>query len=88
MSNSIIIVYGTEWCKDCHRVKEVLRRYGLNYIWIDIDSNPSSESFVINYNHGKRIVPTIIFPDGSVLIEPTNACLTEKLRELNLVAFD
>ena len=30
-------------------------------------------------NHGKRIIPTILFPDGSFLVEPTNAELARKL---------
>ena len=33
-------------------------------------------------NNGKQIVPTIVFDDGTVLVEPTNAELAEKL-EIN-----
>ena len=30
-------------------------------------------------NNGKQIIPTIVFPDGSVLVEPSNAELADKL---------
>jgi thioredoxin reductase (NADPH) len=36
-------------------------------------------ALVESINRGKRIIPTIIFPDGDILVEPTNAQLAEKL---------
>lgn len=36
-------------------------------------------ALVEQINHGKRIIPTILFPDGSILVEPSNAQLAEKL---------
>ncbi|MFC1879812.1 FAD-dependent oxidoreductase, partial [Chloroflexota bacterium] len=34
---------------------------------------------VLEVNAGKRIIPTIVFPDGSFLVEPSNAELAKKL---------
>jgi mycoredoxin len=36
-------------------------------------------------NGGYKSVPTIVFPDGSVLVEPSNAALEKKLGEDGLV---
>lgn len=36
-------------------------------------------AFVEQTNKGMRSIPTIVFPDGSVLVEPSNAELAEKL---------
>lgn len=73
-----IVMYSTSWCPDCHRAKYLLENYGVSYIDVDIDENEAGEAFVRLVNRGSRTVPTIIFPDGSILVEPTNQMLAEK----------
>jgi thioredoxin reductase (NADPH) len=51
----------------------------IHYEWIDIDENPEAIKIVQEINNGKQIIPTIIFDDGSILVEPTNAELAQKL---------
>lgn len=46
---------------------------------IDIEQDPKAMAFVEKVNHGKRVIPTIVFPDGSILAEPSNAELAQKL---------
>ncbi|GAB4558930.1 MAG: thioredoxin-disulfide reductase [Anaerolineales bacterium] len=46
---------------------------------MDVDADPEAMAFVEQVNKGMRSIPTIIFPDGSVLVEPSNAQLAEKL---------
>jgi thioredoxin reductase (NADPH) len=79
MSQAEITVYGTYWCPDCRRSKQFLGEHQIPYIWINIDEDQSAEQFVIEKNAGKRIIPTIVFDDGSFLVEPTNAELAAKL---------
>jgi mycoredoxin len=74
-----IVVYSTSWCSDCRRARTVLDRLGVRYRWIDVDDDESAAETVIRINRGLRTVPTILFPDGSVLTEPTDAELTAKL---------
>jgi len=80
--SSDITVYGTTWCRDCHLAKAVLKLHGVRYNWVDIDQNPSAVEVVLRLNGGYRTVPTIAFPDGRVLVEPTRAELEAALREL------
>ena len=75
----VIEVYGTEWCGDCKRAKKVLDERDINYNWTDIDKDPKLMEYVKQLNNGKSIVPTIVFPDGSILVEPNNVQLIEKL---------
>ena len=75
----VIEVYGTEWCGDCKRAKKVLDERDVDYNWTDIDKEPKLMEYVKQLNNGKRIVPTIVFPDGSILVEPSNVQLIEKL---------
>jgi glutaredoxin-like protein len=76
---SEIKIYGTRWCGDCRRALRILNEYKINYLWIDIDKDPQGENFVKSANKGYRSVPTILFPDGSMLVEPSNIVLKEKL---------
>jgi mycoredoxin len=77
-----IKVYGTTWCPDCVRAKQVLGRLKIPYTWIDISDDPEAIEYVVKVNHGNRSVPTIVFPDGSVLVEPSNAALEKKLASI------
>jgi mycoredoxin len=74
-----IIIYSTNWCSDCYRAKYLLDEYGIPYVNIDIEENPEALIFVLQINNGKRIIPTIVFPDKTVLVEPSNALLAEKV---------
>jgi mycoredoxin len=78
-----IKVYGTRWCPDCRRAKQVLDRRNIAFAWIDVDGDAEAMSYVQSVNGGYRSVPTIVFPDGSVLVEPANAELERKLAELS-----
>ena len=74
-----IILYGAHWCPDCRQSKQFLGENQIPYEWVDIEKNKAGENFVVEKNNGKRIIPTIVFPDGSFLVEPSNAELATKL---------
>lgn len=74
-----ILIYSTTWCSDCKRAKKFFGEQRIPYINIDIEENPEHVAVVEKINNGMRIVPTIVFPDGSILSEPSNAQLAEKL---------
>ena len=80
MIESKIIIYGTFWCGDCRRAKRIFDKYSIEYIWINIDIDSEGEKIVRELNSGPRIIPVIIFPDGTHLIEPSNQDLIEKLK--------
>lgn len=74
-----ITIFGAYWCPDCTRSKQFLGEHQIPYNWVDIEEDPEGEAQVVAINGGKRIIPTIEFGDGSVLVEPSNAQLAEKL---------
>lgn len=86
MPNSIIIVYATNWCGDCLRTRKVLKDLNIEHEWINIDRNEQAEQFVLQHNHGMRSVPTIVFPDGTILVEPKSTQLVNKLYALGLTS--
>lgn len=74
-----ILVYGSSWCPDCRAAKKFLADQRIAYGWHDIESEPEGVKVVQDRNDGKNIIPTVIFPDGTHLSEPTNEALAEKL---------
>jgi thioredoxin reductase (NADPH) len=74
-----IVVYGTTWCPDCKRSKQFLGDQRIHFHWVDIERDPEGMAYVEQVNKGQRIIPTIVFTDGSTLAEPTNAALAAKL---------
>jgi len=81
-SDVTIFVYGTSWCGDCHRARQVLDAEKASYTWVDIEDMPGAAAIVMHINGGNRSVPTILFPDGSVLVEPSSRELRTKLADL------
>lgn len=79
MTEATITVYGAYWCPDCRRSKQFLGEHQIPYNWINIEEDKAAEAYVIEINGGKRIIPTIVFDDGSFLVEPSNAQLAAKL---------
>ncbi len=77
--NKSIVVYSTTWCPDCKRAKKFFGEQRVPYINIDIEEDGPALEFVQAINGGMRIVPTIVFPDGDILVEPSNAELAAKL---------
>ncbi|MEZ4673650.1 MAG: glutaredoxin domain-containing protein [Caldilineaceae bacterium] len=75
-----ILMYTTNWCPDCWRAKQVLKSMNVSYQEINIHEDEDAVDVVIQLNNGNRSVPTIVFPDGSVLTEPSTTTLVQKLQ--------
>ena len=80
MPETDIIIYATNWCPDCRRARRFFDEHQITYQWINIDHDRTAEKVVLNINHGMRSVPTILFPDGSTLVEPSIAELKTKFQ--------
>ena len=65
-----IVMYVTENCADCLRVKRFFEAKGISYLRVGLEEDNRASEFVLEINRGYRSVPTIVFPDGSVLVEP------------------
>jgi mycoredoxin len=74
-------MYTTEYCPDCHRTKAFFETNNIEYLRVGLEDNKEATEFVVNINNGSRSVPTIIFPDGSVLVEPSWGELKEAIKK-------
>ena len=67
---SQIVMYATEYCSDCIRAKKFFEANNIPHLRVGLEGNAEATQFVIKINNGYRSVPTIVFPDGSILVEP------------------
>ena len=65
-----IVMYTTEYCSDCMRAKKFFELNNIPHLKVGLEGDADATEFVIQVNNGYRSVPTIIFPDGSILVEP------------------
>ena len=77
--STTVTMYSTPWCGYCHRLKAQMDREGIDYQVVDIEADPSAAELVMAVNGGHQTVPTLVFPDGSALTNPSVAQVKEKL---------
>ncbi len=72
-------IYSTSWCGYCHRLMKQLDREGVGYDVVDIEQEPTAAEYVMKVNGGNQTVPTVVFPDGTALTNPSVAQVKERL---------
>jgi mycoredoxin len=77
-----LTMYTTTWCAFCKRLKRQLAADGIEIAEVDIEQDPAAADFVMTVNGGFQTVPTVVFPDGSALTNPSAAAVKERLNEL------
>lgn len=73
--------YGADWCGDCKRSKAFLDQEGVSYEYINIDKDSKAAEEVQRINNGNQSIPTIVFPNGKILVEPSDKELEKALRD-------
>jgi len=74
-------MYTTQWCAFCRRLKGQLARDGITMTEVDIERDPAAADYVMSVNGGNQTVPTIVFPDGSVMVNPSAAQVKKRMAE-------
>jgi mycoredoxin len=67
----MLTMYSTTWCGYCMRLKRMLEREGIAYSEVNIEEDPEAAELVMRVNGGNRTVPTVVFPDGAALTNPS-----------------
>jgi mycoredoxin len=74
-----IMLYGHAKCPTVPLARTMLERAGAEFEYINIDTNEAARLRVREINRGYESVPTLVFPDGSTLTEPSTRTLKHKL---------
>lgn len=77
-----VIMYGTPTCPGVPPVRGMLDRAQVPFDYVNIAEDAESRGKVMVINNGNASVPTLVFPDGSTLTEPSTAVLRQKLQSL------
>jgi glutaredoxin len=77
--------YTTNWCGDCIRSKALLNKLNVQFEEINVDEDKEANEYITNLQNNQRRIPTIVFEDGSFLVEPSDPELHSKLEQLNLL---
>ena len=72
-------MYTTPWCGFCRNLKKQLARDGIEMAEVDIEQDSAAAEFVMSVNGGNQTVPTVVFPDGTTLVNPSAAQVRERL---------
>ncbi|TDN90838.1 glutaredoxin domain-containing protein [Microbacterium sp. BK668] len=83
-SSSTITMFGAEWCGDCRRTKRQLDELGVPYRYVDLMTDPDAAD-VAREISGRTNIPVVVYPDASHHVEPSNADVESKLRELAII---
>jgi glutaredoxin len=77
-------MFGAAWCIDCRRTKKQLDELGVAYDYVDLEADPAAAD-VARAISGRTQIPVVVYPDSTHHVEPTNADVESKLRELALI---
>ncbi|GAA0585075.1 mycoredoxin [Actinomadura livida] len=77
-----LTMYTTSWCGFCRRLKSQLARDGIEMVEVDIERDQEAANFVMSVNGGNMTVPTIVYPDGSAVTNPSAKAVKAKLSSL------
>jgi mycoredoxin len=77
-----LTMYTTPWCGYCRRLKSQLAREGIEITEVDIEREPDAADYVMTVNGGLQTVPTLLFPDGSTLTNPSVRAVRQRLEQL------
>jgi mycoredoxin len=75
----MLTMYSTPWCGFCRRLAAQLDREGIGYTVVDIEHDRAAADYVSSINGGNQTVPTVRFPDGTVLTNPTIIEIKQRL---------
>ena len=74
-----VTMYTTTWCGYCRILKNGLKREGITWDEVNIEESPEAAEYVRSVNGGNQTVPTVVFPDGSAMTNPSLAQVKERL---------
>jgi len=74
-----IRVVGTLWSAKSHYIKDFLARSQIPYQWLDFEKDEEAKKLLTMDSDKDFKLPTLFFPDGSVLVDPELSVLADKV---------
>ena len=77
-----VTMFTTQWCGYCVRLKKLMQREGIDFAEVDIENDAAAADLVMRANGGNRTVPTLLFPDGTAMTNPSIDQVKSQLQHL------
>jgi glutaredoxin len=74
-----VTLFGADWCADCRRARTWLAKHDVPFTAIDTNADAAERERAAQLAGGRRAIPVLVAPHGTVLVEPTNLELAATL---------
>lgn len=74
-----LTVFGADWCPDVRSTRGTLDHEGVPYRYVNVDHDPQAVAIVRRLQRGGRRIPTLLWDDGTFLVEPSDDALRAHL---------
>ena len=83
-TSSPVTIFAADWCPFCRKLRERLDRTETPYDVVDVDAGGMDEvnEWIKSVNEGNRIIPTVLYSDGTHATNPEASAVRAKLHEL------
>lgn len=78
-----VTVFSAPWCPFCTELKEQLVESRIEFREVLIEEDPKAEQLASDANGGDWIIPTVLFSDGSLSVNPGLDGVTKRLSEIS-----
>ncbi|HSJ58316.1 MAG TPA: response regulator, partial [Anaerolineae bacterium] len=72
-------VIGHRWSAHAHRLKDFVTRNQIPYKWLELEADDEARRLLETAGLTMSQLPAVVFEDGSLLIQPTNMQVAEKV---------
>ncbi|MEP6617037.1 MAG: FAD-dependent oxidoreductase [Ginsengibacter sp.] len=72
-------IIGFQWSPKSHILKEFLSGNLVPYIWMDVETDPEAEKYMISANVSTSSLPLVILKDGTFINDPTLPVVAERI---------
>ena len=80
MTPTKLVVYGHNYCIQAKFLVAALDKHNVDYEWRDVmQDEPDYQDELRQLANGNLSVPTTVFPDGTVMVEPWPGKVLKKL---------
>ncbi|QNQ91318.1 mycoredoxin [Corynebacterium poyangense] len=78
-----VTIYATSWCPHCANLISELQKNNIPFDGWDVEKHEDLAEFVKSVNDGNRVVPTVLYSDGTTATNPDPADVAKKYQELS-----
>ena len=83
-TNAHVTIFAADWCPFCQKLRQRLDRTETPYALVDVEGDNAEDinAWIESVNDGNRIIPTVLYSDGTHETNPPASSVRNKQKEL------